>query len=105
MPPKKRNNDGPKYVPPKYLNFGEILRRSIMDRSAITQKRKPAITQKRKPAITQKRKPAITQKRKPTKPKSSPSKKHTASSTYKTKQLKKISQSSRRIHVTIYLNF
>ena len=89
MPPKKRNNDGPKYVPPKYLNFGEILRRSIMDRSAITQKRKPAITQKRKP----------------TKPKSSPSKKHTASSTYKTKQLKKISQSSRRIHVTIYLNF
>jgi len=97
MPPKKRNNDGPKYVPPKYLNFGEILRRSIMDRSAITQKRKPAITQKRKPAITQ--------KRKPTKPKSSPSKKHTASSTYKTKQLKKISQSSRRIHVTIYLNF
>ena len=81
MPPKKRNNDGPKYVPPKYLNFGEILRRSIMDRSAITQKRKP------------------------TKPKSSPSKKHTASSTYKTKQLKKISQSSRRIHVTIYLNF
>ena len=92
MPPKKRNNDGPKYVPPKYLNFGEILRRSIMDRSAITQKRKPAITQKRKPT-------------KPTKPKSSPSKKHTASSTYKTKQLKKISQSSRRIHVTIYLNF
>ena len=95
MPPKKRNNDGPKYVPPKYLNFGEILRRSIMDRSAITQKRKPAITQKRKP----------TKPTKPTKPKSSPSKKHTASSTYKTKQLKKISQSSRRIHVTIYLNF